>query len=111
MEMKGAHVQIAIRYIGVLTTLNVMYDMVVKGYMVTRTCTCCNRLATEVRFFDCSLLGLWLIFIYAVKGICFVIIRSLFFHINPSPRTTRVPSGHSSHIYNSEILRVTKSSP
>ena len=54
MEMKGAHVQIAIRYIGVLTTLYVMYDMVVKGYMVTRTCTCCNRLVIEVRFFDCS---------------------------------------------------------
>ena len=54
MEMKGAHVQIAIRYIGVLTTLYVMYDMVVKGYMVTRTCTCCDRLVIEVLFFDCS---------------------------------------------------------
>ena len=46
--------QIAIRYIGVLTTLYVMYDMVVKGYMVTRTCTCCDRLVIEVLFFDCS---------------------------------------------------------
>ena len=56
IEIKGAHVQIAIRYIGVLTMLYVMYDMVVKGYVVTRTCTCCNRLVIqiEVRFFDCS---------------------------------------------------------
>ena len=52
--MKGAHVQIAIRYIGVLTTLYVMYDMVVKGYMVTCTCTCCNRLVIEVLSFDWS---------------------------------------------------------
>ena len=54
IEIKGAHVQIVIRYIGVLTTLYVMYDMVVKGYMVTRTCTCFNRVVIEVRYFDCS---------------------------------------------------------
>ena len=54
IEIKGAHVQVAIRYIGVLTTLYVMYDMVVKGYMVTRTWTCCNRLVIEVLSFDCS---------------------------------------------------------
>ena len=37
IEIKGAHVQIVKRYIGVLTTQCVKYDMVVKGCMVTRT--------------------------------------------------------------------------
>ena len=42
---------------------------------------------------------LWLIFFDAVKRKRFIIIRSLFL-ISPSPQTARVPSGHSSHIYN-----------
>ena len=54
MEMNGVHVQIAIRYMGVLTTLYAMYDMVVKGYMVTCTCTYCNSLMIYVQYFDCS---------------------------------------------------------
>ena len=54
IEIKGAHVQIVIRYIGVLTTLYVMYDMVVKGYIVTRTCTCRGRRFDKPRV--CSLM-------------------------------------------------------
>ena len=37
----------------------------------------------------------------AVKRKLLIVIKSLFFNIRTSPRTTRVPSGHSSHIYNS----------
>ena len=44
IEIKGAHMQIELRYIGVLTTMIVMYDMVVKALMVTRTWTRCSHI-------------------------------------------------------------------
>ena len=43
-----------VKYMGVVTMVCVMYDIVVKEYMVTCTCMCCNGLVIEVRFFDCS---------------------------------------------------------